>query len=75
MPVVHKVINAAKPIFQGTKYGKYVDTADKYASEADKYVSKADKVANVFKGTGGRKMMPQLKFEELDDIEDEEFDE
>ena len=75
LPVVNKVIDAVKPLVEGTKYGKYVEKADKFRDIGQKYVDKTDKVVNAIKGTGGRKMMPQLKFEELDDGEDEEFDE
>jgi len=75
LPVVNKVIDAVKPLVEGTKYGKYVEKADKFRDIGQKYVDKTDKVVNAIKGTGGRKMMPQLKFEELNDGEDEEFDE
>jgi len=75
MPVANKVFEVAKPFVEGTKYGKYVEKAEKFRDVGQKYIDKTDKVVNVFKGTGGRKMMPQLKFEELDDGEDEEFDE
>ena len=75
LPVVNKVIEVAKPFVEGTKYGKYVDKAEKFRDVGQKYVGATDKVVNAFKGTGGRKMMPQLKFEELDDGEDDEFDE
>jgi len=75
LPTVNKVIDAVKPFVEGTKYGKYVEKAEKFRDVGQKYVDKTDKVVNAFKGTGGRKMMPQLKFEELDDGEDEEFDE
>jgi len=75
MPVANKVIDTVKPFVTGIKYGKYVEKAEKFKDFGQKYLDKTDKVVNAFKGTGGRKMMPQLKFEELDDGEDEEFDE
>jgi len=75
MPIANKVIEVTKPFVEGTKYGMYVEKAEKFKSIGQKYVDRTDKVVNAFKGTGGRKMMPQLKFEELDDGEDEEFDE
>jgi len=75
LPTVNKVIDAVKPFVEGTKYGKYVKKAEDIRNIGQKYITGADKTINAFKGTGGRKMMPQLKFEELDDGEDEEFDE
>ena len=75
LPTVNKLIDAVKPFVEGTKYGKYLEKAEKARDIGQKYITGADKTINAFKGAGKRKMMPQLKFEELDDGEDEEFDE
>jgi len=72
LPVVSKIIDVAKPMISGTKYGKYMDKIEGVKDQTAKYVGKTDHVVNAFKGAGGRKMMPQLKFEDLDEGDEEE---
>ena len=74
IPVVSGIIDAVKPLVAGTKYGKYVDKIEHVKDQTAKYANVGDKMVNTFKGAGGRKMMPQISFEELDDDEGSEED-
>ena len=67
LPVVSKLTEIAKPLVSGTKYGKYVDKVERVKVQTAKYANVGDQMVNAFKGVGGCKMMPQLKFEDLDD--------
>ena len=67
LPVIGKLTEIAKPLVSGTKYGKYVDKVERIKDQTAKYANVGGQVVNAFKGAGGRKMMPQLKFEDLDD--------
>jgi len=71
LPTVNKVVEIAKPLLEGTKYGKYVEKVNDISKKVDNYTTKFGDIAG-YKSAKTMKPRFNVDVDDEDELDDEE---